>query len=267
MVLFVALVWMVERSMGAVGRTPVGVLPGLVLAVIPAILWLVFFYRQDRHEPEPLHYVFGVFLLGALVAEPIASALEKVAKAPEWCTSSKGLATYVVGSFLTYGLAQEFTKYAVVRWTVYLSAEFDEPVDGIVYMTAAGLGFALSRNFQYITSTGGVFLTVGAVTVVVTTLAHACFAAITGYFMGSARFGGGRFVQTRLLVGVLVAAAANAVFGAAHARLVTAGGSLVGYTPALWRGLAFYGVAVVAVFAIVFYLMRRQVALSPHKAS
>src|SRR5512134_1435781 len=30
------------------------VLTGVVLAVVPAALWLLFFYQQDRLEPEPV---------------------------------------------------------------------------------------------------------------------------------------------------------------------------------------------------------------------
>src|SRR5574341_777396 len=45
------------------------VLIGLVLAIVPAILWLNFFYRQDRLEPEPHHYVLGVFFLAMLATD------------------------------------------------------------------------------------------------------------------------------------------------------------------------------------------------------
>ena len=48
--------------MGRAGRAP--------LALIPAVLWLIYFYLRDIHEPEPTHYVVGIFLLGALVAAP-----------------------------------------------------------------------------------------------------------------------------------------------------------------------------------------------------
>ena len=41
---------------------------GLVIAIVPALVWLGFFYRRDRLEPEPRTMVFGIFVLGALVA-------------------------------------------------------------------------------------------------------------------------------------------------------------------------------------------------------
>ena len=48
---------------------------GLALALIPALIWLIFFYQQDRLEPEPKGYVLGVFILGALLAQAIGIPL------------------------------------------------------------------------------------------------------------------------------------------------------------------------------------------------
>src|SRR3990172_8469023 len=45
------------------------VVVGLILALIPAGLWLYFFYRQDRLEPEPHGYILGVFLVAMLVTD------------------------------------------------------------------------------------------------------------------------------------------------------------------------------------------------------
>ena len=41
------------------------VLAGIVVAIVPALLWLSAFYRQDRIEPEQRQFVVGVFILGA----------------------------------------------------------------------------------------------------------------------------------------------------------------------------------------------------------
>ena len=41
---------------------------GVFLAMVPAVIWLVFFYQRDHVEPEPKRLVARVFLFGALVA-------------------------------------------------------------------------------------------------------------------------------------------------------------------------------------------------------
>src|SRR5687768_14713885 len=48
---------------------------GVILALIPAAIWLAVFYQQDRHEPEPKSYVLAVFALGAVLAAAVGEPL------------------------------------------------------------------------------------------------------------------------------------------------------------------------------------------------
>ena len=45
-----------------------------------------------------------------------------------------------------WAAAEEILKYLVVRGKVLSDPEFDEPVDAILYMIIAGLGFAAAEN-------------------------------------------------------------------------------------------------------------------------
>jgi len=54
------------------------IVAGILMALIPALIWLVFFYQQDRLEPEPKGYVLGVFILGAILANvPLAGLTDE----------------------------------------------------------------------------------------------------------------------------------------------------------------------------------------------
>jgi protease PrsW len=234
---------------------PVGWAGALVVVLVPALLWLAYFYLLDRYEPEPTHYVLSVFLLGALVAAPIARwMIRDLFALGRWGLTPFSTA-HVAASFLVVGATQELMKYLVVRYTVYLSDEFDEPADGIVYSTAAGIGFATRLNFGYVSS--GVLLTTGAVNVAITTLAHACFAGAAGYALGRARFAA-RGGQRTLGAGLLAAIALNGVFTLLQ-ELVLSGGQL---RP--WRGLALSGTFALLVFGAISLLMQR--ALRPTTA-
>jgi RsiW-degrading membrane proteinase PrsW (M82 family) len=160
---------------------------GVVLALIPAVLWLAIFYAQDRLEPEPKGYVFGVFLLGALLASAVGQPLiVDFFRVNEWAADSLGLK--LAAGILIVGATQEFLKYAAVRYSVFLSQEFDERIDGIIYGAAAGLGYATMLNVNYVIGSGGVDLGIAALRVVVAALAQASFAGVTGYFLGRAKF-------------------------------------------------------------------------------
>jgi RsiW-degrading membrane proteinase PrsW (M82 family) len=187
LLVFVAVVTIITRFLPASLSGGGLLLAGIVLALIPAIIWLAFFYQQDRLEPEPKAHVVGVFILGALVASGAGiPLLRDLFRVNDWLYTDP--VTHILGSILVVGFTQEFLKYAVVRHSVYNAAEFDERVDGIIYATAASLGFATMLNFDYVVSRGGVDLGVGVMRITVTALAHASISGVMGYFLGQAKF-------------------------------------------------------------------------------
>jgi len=257
LVLFVAAAWIIERA--ALGGAPARLVDPLALALsaVPAFLWLGYFYLQDRHEPEPKEYVAGVYLLGAFVAWPIARYMQALWPAPAF--GAPPSAATVFFAIIPGGLAQELAKYIVVRYSVYMSAEFDEPMDGIVYMMAAGIGFATAENWHAASAAGGtVFLATYAMNVVVTTLAHGCFAGVLGYALGIARWAGPARRGPTVLVGLLVAATLNGLFNLLDERVRISGMSVEA-----WRSLVFTIAFAAAVFVATNLLMRRHLAASP----
>src|SRR6185437_4465000 len=113
--------------------------------------------------------------------------------------------------------------------------EFDEPMDGIVYMMACGTGFAVWINYHRLSGQGHhVILSTGAAQAVVTTLAHASFAGFLGYVMGRAKFSQRTaFVRGSLLMaGLLGAAVFNGMF-----KIVDDWVTPSGMSQAPWRGV------------------------------
>lgn len=160
---------------------------GLILALLPAVVWLAFFYRQDRLEPEPRTMVIGVFVLGLLVATAVATPIiDRVFDVGSWLSTSP--IVHLAGGILVIGAVQEGLKYLVLRLSVYGSREFDERTDGIIYGTAVGLGFATALNVGFVVGSGGVDLGTGAIRIVLTSLAHASFGGVIGYFLGRQKF-------------------------------------------------------------------------------
>ena len=222
---------------------------GIVLALIPALLWLGFFYQQDRLEPEPKGFVLAVFLLGGLLASAAGIPLVRdLFQVQAWM--SRSAAANILGNILIIGFVQEFLKYAAVRYSVYLSPEFDERIDGVIYGTAAGLGFATMLNIHYVTANAGVDLGVGVVRIAVTALAQASFAGVSGYFLGRAKFE--EEPVWWLPLGVTIAAVLNGLFTYVRGEIVTVG---LRYRPV--NGLVLATAVALAAFALLYYLMRR----------
>ncbi len=235
------------------------VVAGVVLALVPAALWLAFFYTQDRLEPEPKTYVLGVFLLGALLAGavgiPVVRGLFRV---QDWLDHS--LAVNLLGSILLVAFVQEFLKYAAVRYSVYPLPEFDERTDGILYGTAAGLGYATVLNLQYVVASGGVDPAIGVIRIVVTALAQASFAGITGYFLGRAKFEDEPVWW--LPLGLTIAAVLNGLFTVVRGSVTRVGSALAGQTANPWYSLFLAAVVAGLVFAALLVLVRRSIRLT-----
>jgi RsiW-degrading membrane proteinase PrsW (M82 family) len=251
---FVGLVAAVQELLGL---GPVRLTPPLALAllVVPALLWLGYFYLQDRHEPEPKHFVLGIYLIGAFVAFPISRFLVELYPVEPWSGGRLTLLA-VVAAIAPLGLAQELAKYLVVRYSIYLSDELDEPIDGIIYMTAAGIGFATAENLHALEAMGGtILLSAFAVNSVVTTLAHGSIAGVLGYAVGLARFAPAPRRAPLLLLGLACAATLNGLFGLLEVRVRVSGLQVVP-----WRGVAFAAVFAACVFGVTLALMRRHLA-------
>jgi RsiW-degrading membrane proteinase PrsW (M82 family) len=71
--------------------------------------------------------------------------------------------------------------------TVYRSKEFNEVMDGMIYMVSAALGFAATENVGYMLGFG---FAVGFLRAILSYLAHISFSAILGYYMGRAKIEG-----------------------------------------------------------------------------
>jgi RsiW-degrading membrane proteinase PrsW (M82 family) len=258
----VLLAWMVELVAGLDGPVRLGPLLALGVAAVPAGLWLAFFYLLDRHEPEPKQLVLGMCVLGSLIAAPLADFVQRWA-APPVALEVPGLSPIsldrIVHAVLVVGLAQEVCKYAVVRYSVYLSREFDQPMDGVVYMLACGTGFAVWVNYHTLSrQEHSTVLSIAVAQAAVTTLAHAAFAGALGYVMGRAKFSRRSPLArgTLLLLGLLAAATLNGAYSAITTWLTQ---SNLAQRP--WRGLAYTALAAAAAFGITWlgaqHLLRR----------
>jgi hypothetical protein len=125
---------------------------------VPASLWLAFFYLHGslRARADALRRS-ACSVLGALVAAPLADFVDLPARPPQPLGPARPVPfapDRVVHAVAVVGLAQELCKYVAVRYTIYTSPEFDEPMDGVVYMMSVGTGFAVWVNYHRLSGPG-----------------------------------------------------------------------------------------------------------------
>lgn len=108
--------------------------------ILPALFWLWFWTREDKLHPEPLRHLLLVFL-GGMAVVPLMYPLQKLT------ILEFGLSPT---TFFLWATFEELAKYIVVALLVLYTIDYDEPVDAIIYMITAALGFAALENTLFI---------------------------------------------------------------------------------------------------------------------
>ncbi len=234
------------------------IIAGILIAIIPTALWVVYFYRQDRLEPEPKTKIAEVLLLALLLTAAVGLPLIGFFRLQDWANTDRFIS--LLAYILVGGFVYETIKYFAVRFVVYATEEFDERMDGIVYGSIAGLGVATLLNLHQVVDNQGVALAPGIIYAVTTALAQASFGGVMGFFMAQAKF------EHRpvwwIPLGVSLAALLDGVYSWLVGEI-----SMVGLTVDPWRSLLFgLGVAL-ASFLVLVALMQRTLSVEMKQPS
>jgi len=158
----------------------------IFFSLAPSVIWLLFFLKKDIH-PESNRMILKIFFYGMVAALLTILVELGFAQQIERFQLSKSL-SLIIYVFLGIALVEEMMKYLVVKTQVLGHRECDEPVDVVLYMIIAALGFAALENlfilfplvdpFQFFnTFATSVFRFVGA------TFLHALASGFIGYFL------------------------------------------------------------------------------------
>jgi RsiW-degrading membrane proteinase PrsW (M82 family) len=153
-----------------------------------AVFWLIYFDLKDRLRPEPRRLLVVAFLLGG-VAALLGLAGYRLA---EWLGApvDPGVtaSSVLLYCLLLVGPIEEGAKFLVARAVVYRWRQFDEPIDGLIYSSAVAVGFAAVESLLYLPYLDWPHQLARSLA---SPLTHSLFAAIWGFGLSRARFGGG----------------------------------------------------------------------------
>ncbi len=109
----------------------------------------MFYLREDCH-PEPKRLILLAFF-GGILSAVFAVVVELVFVGSGGIISN---AITIGGTpflfFLFIAMIEEYAKYLAVKFLILNRTEFDEPIDGMIYMITAALGFAAIENTFFI---------------------------------------------------------------------------------------------------------------------
>lgn len=116
--------------------------------LLPALLWLAFWLFEDRCEPEPKLYIFFAFVLGMVAVAPVLF-VERLAVVYIDPAMVLGAAASPL-LLLAWAATEEIFKFLAAYFSGLRAWVFDEPLDAVVYMVTAALGFSSVENTLFL---------------------------------------------------------------------------------------------------------------------
>ena len=171
---------------------PIGLILGMVAATIPVPLYVVLVLWIDRYEGEPLWMLTTAFLWGALVAPFFAFLFNTSSGLIVGSIAADAEAGEAFAAVISAPIVEEIGKaFILIIFFFWKKDEFDGVVDGIVYASMAGLGFAMTENILYYgnaaSASGGVLTATVIVRGFFAPFSHPLFTSLTGIGLGLAR--------------------------------------------------------------------------------
>ncbi len=181
--------------------------------VLPALLWLTFWLLEDRREPEPKRYIFFCFLAGML-SVILALGIEKLAQAS---AISWGYAPTGPLVLFLWALTEESLKFGAAYLVALRAKVFDEPLDAIIYLVTAALGFSAAENMLFLLhpiEQGNILQTIltGDLRFIGASLLHILASATIGVMLALAFYQPARVRRLAALGGVILAVMLHTLF-------------------------------------------------------
>lgn len=172
----------------------------IFLSILPAIILLWYFEKQDKGRKEPRRLKWKIFAWGIMAAIFAVIIELNIEDAYSYFLITKEsnfwLYTFLT-AFITAALVEEAIKLWVVKTHVYRDKNFDEIMDGITYTIIASLGFATFENVFYVVEGG---YSIAIIRALISVPAHALFSGIMGFYIGKSRFASTETESRNLLI-------------------------------------------------------------------
>jgi len=180
---------------------------GILGGMVPSLLWLFFWLKEDDERPEPKGLLFFTFLVG-MASVILIVPFEQIAR-----DHFKDVPYLTV----IWAALEEIIKYGVVLVVAMKSRHIDEPIDYPIYFITAALGFAALENTLFLihplsSAETTVSLLTGSLRFLGANLLHSTASALVGISLGLAYYQSWFSKKIHLYAGLLTAVVLHSVF-------------------------------------------------------
>jgi RsiW-degrading membrane proteinase PrsW (M82 family) len=192
-----------------------------IVGFIPALIWLFYFLREDKKNPEPSGVIITTFVYG-MITVPIALVFQQIVNAlvlQGRSIENLFFIDYVPAlvTLILWASFEEVVKYVAAYKGGISKKANNEPIDPVIYMITAALGFAALENTLFVFTP---FLDGSSLTAVLTgnlrfvgaTLLHVAASAIVGMFISFSYYKKEEAKKTLLFYGIVLSIVLHVMF-------------------------------------------------------
>lgn len=204
---------------------------GIVAGLVPPLLWLWFWLKENNLHPEPRSTLIKCFLYGMIGVF--------VALFFQWLTAPFFATADNFHRYIVWAAIEEIVKFGVVFFAAFggfnafgsfglfgarkgnasnaNKSKMDEPIDAMIYMITAALGFAALENVLFMLGTISEsnlasVLVVGDMRFIGAILVHVVSSAMVGFMVAASFYCARSLKVIAVIVGLGLATTLHAAF-------------------------------------------------------
>lgn len=190
---------------------------GIVVGIVPPLLWLWFWLKENNLHPEPRATLAKCFFLG------MAGVF--VALIFQWLSGPLFAPADNFHRYIVWAAIEEIVKFGAVFFVAFGvfgggkggKSKIEEPIDAMIYMITAALGFAALENtlFMFGAVSDSNFtsvLVVGDMRFIGAILVHVVASALVGFMIAASLYSVRTLKIIAITVGLALATALHSAF-------------------------------------------------------
>lgn len=193
----------------------------LVGGILPALFWLYYWLQEDKRRPEPVGLIFLTFVFG-LLSVPAAIVIEGFIDSlildniPVETLFYTNYTAAITGIIL-FAATEEIVKYIATDRAALHKTANDEPIDVMIYLITAALGFSALENSLYFyntiaANTAHLAIVNTSVRFIGASLLHIASSGILGAFIAFSYYKKNYIAKRYLFTGFIFAITLHTIF-------------------------------------------------------
>ena len=193
--------------MNSLFQNPKALILAILEGVVPSLLWLWFWLKEDKENPEPSGLIAFCFVMGMILvffAVPMQQFIQ-------------GIIGDNRAQIILWAAVEEILKYLAVILLLYKTKYLKKPIDWPIFLITVALGFAALENIFFLIKPimidqTTVSMLTGQLRFLGSTLLHAVSSGIVGIAIGISFFMKEVPKKIYLLAGMILAIALHSAF-------------------------------------------------------